>query len=74
MYGTKVSDETRLKQSLAKRGKITAFAKKVVNTETGEIYPSGAFVARMIGRNVNNFVSSLRGVPSRPNRTVYKYL
>lgn len=74
LYGTKVSDETRLKQSLAKRGKITAFAKKVVNTETGEIYPSGAFVARMIGRNVNNFVSSLRGVPSRPNRTVYKYL
>ena len=73
-YNRKVSDETKKKQSLAKLGKISTKGKKVINTETGEIYSSGAFVARMIGRNVTNFVASLRGVPTRPNRTVYRYL
>jgi len=71
-YGIKTSDETKLKQSLAKKGKITAIAKKVINTETGEVFPSGASAARNAGYEINYFVMCLRG--KSPNKTSYKLL
>lgn len=74
LYGKEVSESTRLKMSIAKRGKLPACAKKVINIKTGEIYPSGAFVARMIGRNVSNFVAALNGYEGRPNYTDFRFL
>ena len=47
-------------------------AKKVINTETGEIYPSCAFVARILKINQAQLSVILSG--KRKNKTIYKYL
>ena len=47
-------------------------AKKVINTETGEIHPSCAFVARILKINQGWLSSMLNG--TRKNKTIYKYL
>ena len=52
--GRVVSEETRKKQSLARKGKIPSNAKPVRCIETGKIYPSSAHAARDIGLKNNS--------------------
>ena len=74
--GIRHSEETKQKLSLIV---IEYFktnphpnAKKVINTETGEIHPSCAFVARILKINQGWLSSMLNG--TRKNKTIYKYL
>lgn len=60
-WGKTPSEETRLKMSLAKKGKPSAHAKKVINIKTGEIFPSGAYVARLINKDQTYFCACLSG-------------
>lgn len=48
------------------------FCKKVINTETGEIYDSPEILCNIINMNRNTLYAKLNG--NRPNNTIYKYL
>ena len=65
--GKIVSEETKLKISLN-----SPRSKKVINTETGEIYKSCTDLCNLISVNVKTLSKKLSG--NRPNKTIYKYV
>jgi len=72
MYGKKHTDETKKKMSNKHKGEKNSFAKKVINTLTGEIYCSGKEVANIFNINYSTLNKQLLG--KNPNKTPFKYL
>lgn len=86
--GKKMSDESKIKMSIAKKGKKqnpTAIqnavnarlisenvGKKVINTDTGVVYRNLLSMCRELGLNYGTMKPKMRGV--RKNNTPYKYL
>jgi hypothetical protein len=75
--GMKTSSETIAKISNTRKiriksGKISVDSKKVINTDTNEIYNSMKEVAKKYGISYNSLGNQLRG--SSKNRTSFKFL
>jgi hypothetical protein len=68
------SKEAREKMRLAKLGKVSPIAKKVINIHTGEIYPSGAAAARAAGKCETSFVAALKRNCGMARKLGYKLL
>lgn len=69
--GTKLSNETKMKISKANKGKCYN-NKKVINTETLEIFESVKILSSLINIKYSTLVSYLNN--SKVNKTIYKYL
>lgn len=69
--GTKLSDEAKRKVSIARSGANNASAKKVKNTETGEIFDTITFAARSIGMEPQNLQRRLTGYLKNNTPFVY---
>lgn len=74
--GKKLSKEHKEKIANAHRGKPKNYrnntAKYVIDTSSGKIYESGAYLARLIGMKYATLRAMLSG--TNPNKTNYKYL
>lgn len=73
-FGKHHSEETKRKIGYANTGKLVWSARKVINTETKEIYPSALFVAKTFFKYTNpaSFCYILNGKCS--NNTCFQYL
>lgn len=70
--GRKMSDEIKLKLSNIKKGKRNlACEKKVINTETNEIYDSVKILAKLLKIHKSTLANKLNG--HRKNNTIYQY-
>jgi hypothetical protein len=74
--GKKASDGAKKKMSenhaSKKEGYINPFAKKVINTETNEIYNSVSELCKILGLNYKTITNKLNG--HRKNNTPFKYI
>jgi len=75
--GKKHSEETKSKLSLIVKeyfkNNVHPNSKKVINTETGEIYESASFLAKLLKINTATLTRQLSGFRKK-NKTIYKYL
>ena len=80
-----VSESTKVKLSKSLKGKIKPphtketklklslyFSKKVINTQTGEIFIGVKKLAKMLNIDYTSFAKKLKG--TRKNNTIYKYI
>jgi len=67
-----VSEETRLKMSLCRKGHLHHNAKQVLNKATGDIYLTAKDAARSINMNYNTLLNMLRGVVN--NKTEFEFI
>jgi len=73
-FGKHRSDETKRKIGEANKGKLTWSAKKVINTNTKEIYPSSLYVAKIFFPNMNPTSLSYILNGKNSNNTCFQYL
>lgn len=66
-----MSEETKLKISLSKKGKSTR-NKKVINVDTKEVFESAKILAKILNTSYHTFIKKLNG--ERKNNTNFKYL